>query len=153
MDAVFANDIARATGRLTPQAIQNMQAQDKRFEWGAQTAKLQIGEVRVAGNEAAVQCLVTDRSDAGAEQQELLCVLRQIGAQWRVYGVAWEGNEGEEPEVVNFEESPNSPPAQSPRPQGSDRYVETAAPQIPAAPAAPGARTEVASESPVGNRR
>jgi ketosteroid isomerase-like protein len=151
MDAVFANDIARATSRLTPQAIQNMEAQDKRFEWGAQAAKLQIGEVRVSGNEAAVQCLVTDRSDAGAEQEELLCVLRRIGDQWRVYGVAWEGNEGGDPQVVNFEESPNAPPAQQPpHPQGSDRYVEAPAPQIPAGQAAPATPARTAAQPPEG---
>ena len=90
MDAVFANDIARATQRLTPQAVQNLQAQDKRFEWGAAAAKLEIGRVEVdPSGEAAVQCYVSQTTDASEGQAELLCVLRKVGDEWLVYGVAW----------------------------------------------------------------
>lgn len=144
MDAVFANDIARATQRLTPQAIQNLQAQDKRFEWGAAAAKLEVGEVRQDGSEAAVQCFVSQAANAEGPA-ELLCVLRQVGSEWLVYGVAWQGGESTEPQIVNFE-TPAAPaqPA-APKPPAGDRYVDTPAPQIPAAPPIPPATPRTAN--------
>lgn len=145
MDAVFANDIARATQRLTPLAIENMQAQDKRFEWGAAAAKLQTGAVRVDGDEAAVACFVT----AEEGQEELLCVLRRIGSEWRVYGVAWQGSESGDPQVVNFEQLPPSPPQQQSLPASGNRYVESPAPQIPPISADPAVQPQVA-ERPAG---
>ncbi|TWT36677.1 hypothetical protein KOR34_16170 [Posidoniimonas corsicana] len=134
MDAVFANDIARATQRLTPQAIQNLQAQDQRFEWGADAAKLKIGEVKVdASGEAAVQCFVSQQANAGEGVSELLCVLRQVEGEWLVYGVAWQGGENEQPQIVNFEEQTAPATPAQPRPQAGDRYVDSPAPQIPPA--------------------
>lgn len=126
MDAVFANDIVRATQRLTPQAIQNMQAQDERFEWGAEAAKLEVGEVRVEGDEAVVACFVTEQELT----EELLCMLRRVDGKWRVCGLACEGGADGEPQVVNFEETPKSPANQQ-RAVSEDRYVETPAPPIP----------------------
>ncbi|TWT73754.1 hypothetical protein Pla123a_36470 [Posidoniimonas polymericola] len=149
MDAVFANDIARATQRLTPEAIQNLQAQDKRFEWGAAAAKLEMGEVKQDGSgEAAVQCFVSQGATPGDGPSELLCVLRQVGGEWLVYGVAWQGGDTEEPQIVNFE-SPAAPAAPAaPKPPSGDRYVDTPAPQIPPAQESSSAAPRTANGQP-----
>lgn len=129
LDAVFKNDLARATQRLTPQAIQNLDAQDQRFSWGSDATKLEIGEVRqVSDSEAAVQCLVTE--SAGAKAEELVCMLRNVQGQWRVCKLIGENPQNGQPLVMDFE----APPARDTTPStptSGGRYAEGPAPQIP----------------------
>ncbi|MEM8865045.1 MAG: hypothetical protein AAGF31_05810 [Planctomycetota bacterium] len=114
--AVVQGDTPRATRMLTPDAIAQFAASQQGFaspEIGA--PKFRVEQVRkVADDKAAVQCILTD--DGG--DAEMCCLLRRVGSDWRVSGVAYEVSPGQPPIILNFE---NPEPSAPTRPAGQRR--------------------------------
>lgn len=129
LEAVVAGDTPRATSLMTPEAIAQFAASEQGFaspELGAPSFSVQ--EVRKMDDKAAVQCLLND----GDGEAEMCCLMRLVGTQWRVSGVAYEVAADQPPVILNFE-APERKPAQ--------QFV-----QQPGAELAPGAAPRTASE-------
>jgi hypothetical protein len=107
LDAVLKGDTARASRRLTPIAIERINATGKQFSPpGLQTASFQIGEVRKpTADQALVQCILTDASAAGGppRSEEIGCLLRFVDNDWRVSGIAYIPGPNRPPMILNFE--------------------------------------------------
>ncbi|MEM9184911.1 MAG: hypothetical protein AAGB00_00275 [Planctomycetota bacterium] len=126
LDAVVKGDTPRATGMLTPDAAAQFAATGQGFaspDIGAPSFR--VDQVRrVDGDKAAVQCVLTD-ADGSAE--EMCCLLRFVGSEWRVSGVAYEMAPGEPPVIFNFEQ-PEQP---APRRDSAAQFVEQPAAGAP----------------------
>jgi hypothetical protein len=106
LDAVLKGDTQRATKRLTPIAIERINATGKQFSPpGLQTASFRIGEVRKpTADQAMVQCILTDASAGGASRsEEIGCLLRLVDNDWRVSGIAYIPGPNQPPMILNFE--------------------------------------------------
>jgi hypothetical protein len=92
MDAIIQGDSQRASGLLTPQAIERIIATKTQFNpSGLQSATFRIGEVRTPSpDQAIVQFLLTDKSVEGkAESEEGCCLMKRVENSWRVSGIAY----------------------------------------------------------------
>ena len=106
LDAVLKGDTQRASQRLPPMAIERIPATGKQFAPpGLETATFRIGEVRLpTPTQAVVQCFLTD-SQSGPEPrtEEIGCLLRLVGNEWRVSGIAFSPGSDRPPMILNFE--------------------------------------------------
>jgi hypothetical protein len=92
MNAIIQGDSQRASALLTPQAIERIIATKTQFNpSGLQSATFRIGEVRTPSlDQAIVQFLLTDDSVAGKSQtEEGCCLMKRVGNDWRVSGIAY----------------------------------------------------------------
>jgi hypothetical protein len=105
LDAVLKGDTKRATNRLTPTAIERINATGKQFSPpGLATASFRIGEVRKpAADQALVQCILTDTSSGAPRSEEIGCLLRYVAGDWRVSGIAYIPAPNQPPMILNFE--------------------------------------------------
>ena len=106
LDAVLKGDTQRASNRLTPVAIERINATGKQFSPpGLQTASFRIGEVRKpTADQALVQCILTDANAAGPPRsEEIGCLLRLVDNDWRVSGIAYIPGPNSPPMILNFE--------------------------------------------------
>jgi hypothetical protein len=106
LDAVLKGDTQRASSRLTPIAIERINATGKQFSPpGLQTASFRIGEVRKpTADQALVQCILTDATAGGPPRsEEIGCLLRLVDNDWRVSGIAYIPGPNRPPMILNFE--------------------------------------------------
>jgi hypothetical protein len=105
LDAVLKGDTLRASKRLTPIAIERINATGKQFSPpGLQTASFRIGEVRKpTADQALVQCILTDSSQGAPRTEEIGCLLRLVDNDWRVSGIAYIPGPNRPPMILNFE--------------------------------------------------
>ncbi|HEY2826670.1 MAG TPA: hypothetical protein VGJ04_03640 [Pirellulales bacterium] len=105
LDAVLKGDTLRASKRLTPIAIERINATGKQFSPpGLQTASFRIGEVRKpTADQALVQCVLTDSSQGAPRTEEIGCLLRLVDNDWRVSGIAYIPGPNRPPMILNFE--------------------------------------------------
>lgn len=117
LNAVIAGDTEGATALLTPAAIDQFRSNGKRFAPpGLETATFRTGEVMYpdpAKQQAAVQCIVQERPQPGEQPTapaptaaEMVCLLKLVGAEWRVSGIAYEVSPNQKPLVLDFEKLP-----------------------------------------------
>lgn len=106
LDAVLQGDTQRASSRLTPTALERITATGKQFAPpGLETATFRIGEVRLpTPTQAVVQCFLTDaESGPTPRSEEIGCLLRLVGNEWRVSGIAFSPGPNRPPMILNFE--------------------------------------------------
>jgi hypothetical protein len=131
LDAVLKGDTQRASSQLTPTARQKIAESGKRFAPpGLETATLRMGEVRKpAENHAIVQGFLTDKQPDGTERsEEIGCILKSIGGQWLVSGLAYVPGPNRQFVVLDFE-NPQQPAA---TPQAQPPLVQSQQGQSPA---------------------
>jgi hypothetical protein len=110
LDAVIKGDTQRASGRLTPKAMQRIVESGKQFSPpGLDKASFKIGEVIAPSKEQAiVQCILTDASDGTPHSEEMCCLLRNVDNDWRISGIAY-GTTPDRPWTLSdFETGQNS---------------------------------------------
>jgi hypothetical protein len=117
LDAVLKGDSQRASGRLSPLAMQRIVESGKQFSPpGLETASFRVGEVRqhpTSPARALVQCILTDTSTPGEpREEEICCLMRLVDNQWCVSGIAYSAGADKPPMILDFE-NPQSAPAQS----------------------------------------
>jgi hypothetical protein len=116
LDAVIKGDTQRAGACLTPQAMQRIIASGKPFApQGMEHATFRVGEVRTpAVDKAFVHCVVTDNSAGKTQSEDMCCLMRLVGNEWRVSGIAyWGANQSGT--LSDFETGQSMPiPRQSP---------------------------------------
>jgi hypothetical protein len=136
LDAVLKGDTQRASNQLTPTARQKIAESGKRFAPpGLETATLRIGEVRKpAENHAIVQGFLTDKQPDGTERsEEIGCILKSIGGQWLVSGLAYVPGPNRQFVVLDFENPQQpaaTPQAQPPLVQGQQGQSPAQAPNL-----------------------
>jgi hypothetical protein len=120
-------DKPRATARLTPQARQQISKNKMEFSppGEAQTAGIQIGEVRTPSqDQAIVQCVLSYNYNGKPQSEEMCCLMRFVENDWRVAGVAY-GTALDKPWILtNFETGQDIP---IPRQEMSGAGATTAA--------------------------
>jgi hypothetical protein len=91
MQAVLKGDSQSASALLTPQAIERIIATNTQFNpSGIQTATFELGEIRTpAQGQAIVQFMLTDSISTTAEKEEGCCLMKKVGNEWRVSGIAY----------------------------------------------------------------
>ncbi len=104
MRAILSGDSTGAAQLLTTKAAKRYAADPSVITpMGMRVERLQIGEVRMLGeDEAAAQCVVNEVGTESA--QELCCLLKREQAGWFVCGLACNTAAGTA--VVSFEEGP-----------------------------------------------
>ncbi|MEM6656171.1 MAG: hypothetical protein AAF596_10230 [Planctomycetota bacterium] len=132
MDAVFDGDSARADQQLTPTASAEMATSGQRFAPpGSGPTGFEIGAVKqISDDRAAVECLVSGTVDGAAVKERLGCLLRKVGDQWLVSGVAYEVSPGGRATIIDFERPTNRQQPVTPEPQ----YVATPSESSPGSP-------------------
>lgn len=106
LDAARRGDDSLAMALLTPLAQEEIARRKLNVAPpGSDTAKFDVGEVRnVSDSIAHVASRWTDVDEAGnAESHEMTWILRLVGNEWRVGGMATVVFEGEPPLLLNFE--------------------------------------------------
>lgn len=105
LEAVIAGDTQRATSLLTPQAVQQIEKSGKAFAPpGLETANFRVGEVlNVSKTQAFVQCYLTSSTDDLQTQEEMCCVVKQIGSRWLISGIAFQLAPNRPPFILDFE--------------------------------------------------
>jgi hypothetical protein len=93
LDAVIKGDTQRAGACLTPQAMQRIIASGKPFApQGMENATFRVGEVRTpAVDKAFVHCVVTDTTGGNTQSEDMCCLMKLVGTEWRVSGIAYWG--------------------------------------------------------------
>jgi hypothetical protein len=129
MHAVLRGDSQSASALLTPQAIERIIATKTQFSpSGLQTASFELGEIRTpAQGQAIVQFLLTDKS-AGptAEPEEGCCLLKKVGNDWRVSGIAYGDKSNQSWTLSDFETGRSTAiPRQATRSQGVQQTAAT----------------------------
>jgi hypothetical protein len=130
LDAVLKGDTQRASNQLTPTARQKIAESGKRFAPpGLETATLRIGEVRKpAESHAIVQGFLTDKQPDGTQRsEEIGCILKHVGGQWLVAGLAYVPGPNRNFVVLDFE-NPQQPPV---APQAQPPMVQSQPGQSP----------------------
>jgi hypothetical protein len=114
LQAVIDGDTQQATGLLTPQAVQQLQRSGKAFAPpGLETASFEIGEVRkLSDAQAFVQCYLTDSSAQQTTREEMCCVVKLVGGQWCISGIAFKIAPNQQPIILDFEKPARSGPIQ-----------------------------------------
>jgi len=115
LDAVLKGDSQRASGRLSPLAMQRIVESGKQFSPpGLETASFRIGEVRQpTSSQALVQCMLTDTSTPNQpREEEICCLMRLVDSQWCVSGIAYNAGPDKPPMILDFE-NPQGAPAQA----------------------------------------
>lgn len=123
LDAVLKGDDQKVTACLTPQAIGRLIESHKRFALpGVDSTTFRIGEVRKPSDtQALVQCILSDASQSkDAQSEEICCLVRQIGREWRVSGIAVMTGPGRPPMILDFESPPSEPMGLPTSPQVSN---------------------------------
>ena len=116
LDAVLKGDSQRASGRLSPLAMQRIVESGKQFSPpGLETASFHIGEVRQPSpSQALVQCILTDNTNPSQpREEEICCLMRLVDSQWCVSGIAYSAGQDKPPMILDFE-NPQGGPAQVP---------------------------------------
>jgi hypothetical protein len=143
LDAVLKGDTQRATNRLTPIAIERINATGKQFAPpGLQTASFRIGEVRKpTADQAMVQCILTDASAGGPPRsEEIGCLLRLVDNDWRVSGIAYIPGPNRPPMILNFENPQQGAVSTQPPTASSGEVIENGnQPALPRTAQNPGA--------------
>jgi len=114
LDAVLKGDSQRASGRLSPLAMQRIVESGKQFSPpGLETASFRIGEVRQPPgrpSQALVQCMLTEESTPGdAREEEICCLMRLVDNQWCVSGIAYSAGPDKPPIILDFEKPIGEP--------------------------------------------
>jgi hypothetical protein len=141
-DAVRQGRPADANRLLTPLALERINALDMNIvPPGSQTASFTVGAaVRDESDpqRAMVRIVWSDLDADGKRVSEppLYCGLRQVGDQWRIWGMVQELGPNVEPMVMDFESLEGMAPRDSANSQG---VASTAATQSAAAPSTGGA--------------
>jgi hypothetical protein len=145
LDAVLKGDTQRASARLTPKSMERIVESGKQFAPpGLETASFRIGQIRMpSANQALVQCILTDTSTPGAPRsEEMCCLLKLVGEDWRVSGIAY-GTGGNHPWTLSDFETGKSVAIPRPGPARSNGSQQAAASTRPSPP-------RTAQEQPVG---
>lgn len=122
LDAVIEGDSQRASGRLSPLAMQRIVESGKQFSPpGLETASFRIGETRLPTSyQALVQCILTDKSlPNDPHEEEICCLMRLVDNQWCVSGIAYSAGPSRPPMILDFE-NPQAGPTPAQPMAGSD---------------------------------
>ncbi|WP_442482780.1 hypothetical protein [Aeoliella sp. SH292] len=115
LQASAAGDLSKATGLLTPVAVEQLNKQGMTIApLNVESPKFIMTRFLVTEeNEAAVEFAMQFQIEG--EQQEFhgCCVMKNIGADWRLAGVIIDPGNGMEPVVQNYEQE-LSPPTTNP---------------------------------------
>lgn len=132
LQAVIDGDTQQAIGLLTPQAVQQLRQSGKAFSPpGLETASFEIGEVRkLSEAQAFVQCYLTDSSTQKTTREEMCCVIKRVGGQWCISGIAFKIAPNQPPLILDFEKPTRSGPV-----QGQMALEQLHSPSTPADPA------------------
>ncbi|MBN2293050.1 MAG: hypothetical protein JXM70_11530 [Pirellulales bacterium] len=107
LNAARRGDDEKAMALLTPTAQKEITRRKLSVAPAASdTAKFSIGEVREVSENIAHVASRWTKVDAGGQQQsnEMTWILRRVGNEWRVGGMATVVFEGEPPLLLNFED-------------------------------------------------
>ncbi|HEX5471151.1 MAG TPA: hypothetical protein VFW73_04660 [Lacipirellulaceae bacterium] len=105
LDAVLKGDTERGKALLTPKAMQQIIANDKKFDPpGVDNPTFRIVGVGTPSDDHAfVQCEFKYAANKGVHTEEMCCELRRVDNQWRVSGIAY-GTTPDKPWILsNFE--------------------------------------------------
>jgi hypothetical protein len=115
LQASAAGDLAKATGLLTPVAVEQLNKQGMTIApLGVESPKFIMTRLMVPQqDEAAVEFAMQFQLEG--EQQEFhgCCVMKNVAGNWRLAGVIIDPGNGMEPVVQNYEQE-LSPPAANP---------------------------------------
>jgi hypothetical protein len=109
LGAVLKGETEQAKSLLTPQAIQRIAASGTGFAPpGLAKATFKLGEIRSpSADQALVQCVLTDTSEAQPHSEEMCCLLRKVENDWRVCGIAYGTGPNMPWTLTNFETGQN----------------------------------------------
>jgi hypothetical protein len=116
LDAVLKGDTDRGKARLTPQAVQQLEANKKTFEpSGMDVQSIRILQVRApAEDHAFAQCEFTYKENGVLQHEEMCCALRKVDNDWRVSGIAY-GTTPDKPWILtDFETGRDIPISRQP---------------------------------------
>ncbi|HVT30757.1 MAG TPA: hypothetical protein VHE81_22305 [Lacipirellulaceae bacterium] len=91
LDAVLKGDTDRGKARLTPKAVQQIVANDKKFDPpGVDSPSFRVvGIGKPAEDHAFVQCEFKYNVKSMVHTEEMCCELKLVNNEWRVSGIAY----------------------------------------------------------------
>ncbi len=111
LDAVLKGDTDRGKALLTPQAVQQIVANDRKFDPpGVDNPSFRIEAVRMPTDDHAfVQCAFNYTAKGAVHNEEMCCALRLVNNEWRVSGIAY-GTTPDKPWILSdFETGKDTP--------------------------------------------